>query len=473
MNTNIRRSDALDALRGLAILFMVLSGSIHFPNHLPAWMYHAQVPPPNFKFNPDLPGITWVDLVFPFFLFAMGAAFPFGLTKKIESGTAQWKIILQIFQRGLLLVGFAIFVQHTKPFLFSENPTMVDWILGLCAFVILFTILVRFPEHIKKTYRYILKSVAWVCAIILLAALRFPDETSFSLTRSDIIIIVLANVAVFGSFIWMYTKNNILLRIGILGFLIALRLTQNIEGSWNQWFWNFSPFPWMYKLYYLQYLFIVIPGTVAGDLIYQWMHTKENESNTSKQFSNSILLTLLLLMIMVVFVNVVGLYSRFILTTISIDFLLILSAFLLIKKASNNTEILYKKLFNWGVYWLVLGLCFEAYEGGIKKDHPTLSYYFITTALAIFTYIAFSILTVDFKKSRYVNLLIENGKNPMIAYVAGNIVVLPILSITSLTTLLNTMTVYPWLGFVKGVLFTTLVALVTSYFTKKNLFWRT
>ena len=31
----------------------------------------------------------------------------------------------------------------------------------------------------------------------------------------------------------------------------------------------------------------------------------------------------------------------------------------------------------------MLGLVFESYEGGIKKDHPTLSYYFITSGLAI------------------------------------------------------------------------------------------
>jgi hypothetical protein len=57
-----KRADALDALRGLAILGMILSGSIPFNDMLPGWMYHAQVPPPHHVFNPDLPGISWVDL---------------------------------------------------------------------------------------------------------------------------------------------------------------------------------------------------------------------------------------------------------------------------------------------------------------------------------------------------------------------------------------------------------------------------
>jgi predicted acyltransferase len=82
------RAYALDALRGLAILAMVLSGRLPFDhNALPSWMYQAQEPPPLFNWIGDLPGITWVDLVFPFFLFAMGAAFPLALTRRmIDNG---------------------------------------------------------------------------------------------------------------------------------------------------------------------------------------------------------------------------------------------------------------------------------------------------------------------------------------------------------------------------------------------------
>ncbi len=92
-----QRADSLDALRGFAIITMILSGSIPFggPVALPGWMYHAQLPPPNHVFNPNVPGITWVDLVFPFFLFAMGAAFRFALRKRIDQGVPYWKISLQ------------------------------------------------------------------------------------------------------------------------------------------------------------------------------------------------------------------------------------------------------------------------------------------------------------------------------------------------------------------------------------------
>ena len=78
------RADSIDLLRGLAIVGMVLSGQMLWHSDLPAWLFHAQLPPPDFRFDPSVPGITWVDLVFPFFLFSMGAAFPLAMRRRLE-----------------------------------------------------------------------------------------------------------------------------------------------------------------------------------------------------------------------------------------------------------------------------------------------------------------------------------------------------------------------------------------------------
>ena len=94
-----QRAFALDALRGYAILTMVLSATIA-GGILPAWMYHAQTPPPTHVFNPDIPGLTWVDLVFPFFLFSMGAAFPFSIGKRLVAGENRLRLAYDALKRG-------------------------------------------------------------------------------------------------------------------------------------------------------------------------------------------------------------------------------------------------------------------------------------------------------------------------------------------------------------------------------------
>ena len=91
------RAESLDALRGFAIFMMVLSGSI-CAEVLPAWMSHAQVPPGQ-GFVPTVPGITWVDLVFPFFLFSMGAAFPFSTGSRLERGANRIRMCLNALWR--------------------------------------------------------------------------------------------------------------------------------------------------------------------------------------------------------------------------------------------------------------------------------------------------------------------------------------------------------------------------------------
>ena len=131
-----KRVLGLDALRGFAILGMVLSAAIPWEG-LPGWMYHAQYPPPSRQFSGNLPGITWVDLVFPIFLFAMGAAIPLALSRRIEEGTAKWRVYSAI-TRGLLLAGFAIYVGHIRPYTINPKPDIGTWLLGLLAFALLF-----------------------------------------------------------------------------------------------------------------------------------------------------------------------------------------------------------------------------------------------------------------------------------------------------------------------------------------------
>lgn len=102
------RIASIDMIRGITIAGMVLCANIGFNSGLPAWMFHAQTPPPTYAFNPDVAGITWVDLVFPFFLFAMGAAFPLAMRKRLERGQSRWSVAGSLVKRWFILTLFAL-----------------------------------------------------------------------------------------------------------------------------------------------------------------------------------------------------------------------------------------------------------------------------------------------------------------------------------------------------------------------------
>jgi hypothetical protein len=257
--------------------------------------------------------------------------------------------------------------------------------------------------------------------------------------------------------------------LGILAFLLAFRITHNIDGSWTKIIWDATPVPEIYKFYYLQYLFIVIPGTIVGDIIYKWMKT---ESLSNIQETKLIPVLLLIASISIIVWNLFGLYSRMILLNLTGNVLLLFMIYLILYKSKSELFDFYKKLFYWAAFWLLLGLSFESFEGGIKKDPSTLSYYLVTTGLAIFCLIAFSIITDYFRKQKFIQLIIENGQNPMIAYLSNSHIIMPVLAITGLSSLLNAMLINPWLGFLKGLIVTLLAAILTSFFTKKKIFWR-
>ena len=57
----------------------------------------------------------------------------------------------------------------------------------------------------------------------------------------------------------------------------------------------------------------------------------------------------------------------------------------MMRNPQSETEQFIKRLFGWGMTWLIIGLFFEPYQGGIKKDPATFSYYFLTAGLARFS----------------------------------------------------------------------------------------
>jgi len=475
------RALALDALRGLAILAMLLSGQLPFDqNVLPSWMYHCQVPPPNFQFNPNLPGISWVDLVFPFFLFAMGAALPLALSRRMENRTPTWKLSLFVAERGFLLGFFALFVEAIRPNLLNHHPTAATWLLALLGFFIFFPILTRLPDAWPRTIKISIRAAGWLAAVLFCAIVKYPDGSGFQLDRSDIIIIVLTNMAVFGSLAWLLTRHNLLPRLGLLGIMLAVRLS-NLPApvaGWVHDLWTLTqkwPLAWVCQLYYLQYLNIVIPGTIAGDLIWQWTRQARSTATAPARKSWPLRRYLCLgaLLVGLVLVLLVGLKARWLVETTVLAFALCYLGGKLLQNPLNETEQLFQKLFRWAVYWLVLGLFFEPYEGGIKKDHPTLSYYFVTSGLAICVYIGFSILVDVLQQKKWLRLLIDNGQNPMIAYAGINSFITPVLALTGGGALLAQFATTPWRGFVKGVVVTLLTALVVSVLTRRKVFWRT
>lgn len=469
------RSYALDALRGYAIITMVLSGTI-VSGIMPGWMSHAQTPPPSHIFNPDIPGITWVDLVFPFFLFAMGAAFPFFVNKRIEKGETTLHLIWDVAKRYIQLTFFAIFIQHFYPWTLSNPQDPRAWLLALTCFALLFPMFMRMPFKMPEWAHIAVKLGAYLIAFILLNTVTYANDRKFDPHYSNIIILLLANMAFFGTAIYIFTRNNVLARLAVLPLIMGVFLGSKIEGSYTEAIFNFTPLGWMYKFTYLKYLFIVIPGSIAGEYIYRWMQErKKAEPHSIQKKENTTANILLLLTIGSIIVNLICLYNRWLTTNLLINIIVLVggSVWLKLKKGSNINITLWQKLYIAGAYLILLGLIFEPFEGGIKKDHSTYSYYFVTAGLAFMAMLAFNIICDYYRYLRGTAFLYMSGQNPMIAYVATSLFTMPVLNLLGIRSLLEVFWQDPWMGFLHGVILTGIAVLITMFFTRIKWFWRT
>lgn len=467
-----KRALALDALRGFAIIAMILSGQMIL-THLPAWMAHAQVPP-NSSFDPSIFGITWVDLVFPFFLFSMGAAFSFSLGSKLDKGENKFKLCWDSFVRALQLVFFAIFFQHMKPFVISSSVDIGSCFISLFAFGLMFLMFVNdiIPAFKNsKIGNWGVKLSAFLIGFIIMYNLEYTGKKTadFDIYFSNIIIIVLANMAFFASVIYIFTYKKPYYRLLVLPFVMAVFLASANPG-WVKSVYDFTPVPWGYTFYYLKYLFIVIPGSLAGEYLYEWIN-----SDTAKVYENKDANAFLIAFISLALIvsNVYLLFTRQLELNLLVTLILLATGYFSLKSNSSNFGVFWKKLFSVGAYCLLLGLVLEAYEGGIRKDQSTYSYYFVTSGLAFFGIIFLSVICDYFKFIKSTKFLVLAGQNPMIAYVASSLVVMPLIHITGLSNYFYVFEETAFMGVLRGVLITTVTVLITMFFTRLKWFWRT
>lgn len=470
------RNESLDALRGFAILTMVLSGAIAYGDVLPAWMFHAQVPPPDHTFNPAIPGITWVDLVFPFFLFSMGAAIPLSFKQHLKAGKGLLFLFQLAAKRFLLLAFFALFTQHMKAWVIAEQPGITEQWLSVFAFILLF-----FQFYDYKGTKFLIhflaaRIISFAIAFYLLWSLPFWGGKGFDWYHSDIIIMVLANMAFLGSLAYLITFSKPLVRLGLLPFIMAVFLAgKEPANSWTKTIYEFNHigafhFDWLYKFYFLKYLFIIIPGTLAGEWMLGEIEDKKSGIMNEEVPANSEN-SLALLSLALIVLNLYGLFTRQLLFNLFSSVVISGAALFLIRKTRPDN--LYRKWVQAGTYLLLLGLFFEAWEGGIKKDSSTYSYYFVTSGLAFFSLVISTVMAKRKYFSGIVRYFSLNGKNPMVAYVAGNLLLLPMLVLTHVKPFWDSMNQNAFMGFMKGLLFTGIVSLITIFFVKRKWFWKT
>lgn len=489
------RIAAIDILRCIAIIGMVLSANIGFYSDLPAWMFHAQTPPPDYAFDPTSVGLTWVDLVFPFFLFPMGAAFPLAMRKRVERGESTASMVLSLFRRWMVLILFALVLGNAYSAAASQAPQWQHSLFKIFIWASLFLALLH-PGKPSKSAKssglskqsnvkitYILNGIGFCLLIAGLAIQYFVFGIPLS-TSNDIIITILANVAFFGGLIWLLTKDNLRLRWLIFLFVAAIKACDSYIPEFSAAVDAIPECGWLFSIDYLQYLLIAIPGSVVGDKILSYIKVSRREddghscsitgslsyssngvSDAISTVNNSIIASFVALA--AVILQLWGLYTRNVAADFGISFALAV-AFVLMTFRNRS---LWSDVAVTGFALMLAGIVFDPIDGGITKDYCNLSYLLTTGGMAMI--VTSSLLCWEMVAGVKSRFLSSVGQNPMVAYTIAYFLIGPILTITGLMPLMDSLSAgSPFWGLFKGLIITLLMMIGTALCTRLKLFWR-
>src|SRR5690606_8065071 len=272
-------------------------------------------------------------------------------------------ILQGVLRRGLLLVFFAITLAYLTPGNLTAQP-WVNYLTSLVTFLFYFLVFMRFKGSPLR--RYCLQAIGFLVIAGLTYYHSEVQGNTFDKSKNNIIILVLANMAVFGSLCWLLTARNFYLRIAILVGFIGVWLTRSIEGSWTSYIWNFHPkLHWFYNFSFLKYLCIVLPGSILGDLIWKNREIFQREFTSSERKATLILGTLSFLFVAF---HVLCLYERWITVYLVGHVVFGILFYYFLKDRKEDKVVFYKQLVFCGFMLSTVGLLFVRLDRGIDKD---------------------------------------------------------------------------------------------------------
>lgn len=114
--THSKRILSVDFLRGLIVVLMIFMNNPGSWDHLFAPLAHSH-------WN----GCTVTDLIFPAFIFIVGASIAFALQTKKQHESSHNELILKIFKRGIIIVSLGI-LKDNFPYFIIENGEIYPWL---------------------------------------------------------------------------------------------------------------------------------------------------------------------------------------------------------------------------------------------------------------------------------------------------------------------------------------------------------
>lgn len=161
--TTATRVVSLDIFRGFTMAVMIFVNALSDVHGLPWWTYHAHA-------SEDR--MTYVDMVYPFFLFIVGMSIPLSITPRLKRNSSQAALWLHVLIRAASLIVLGLILANAEKADPSRMPISGNlWALiglvGAALYLNIYPKSERFPAYSK-----ILRVLGLIGVIVMYAIFR-------------------------------------------------------------------------------------------------------------------------------------------------------------------------------------------------------------------------------------------------------------------------------------------------------------
>lgn len=169
--SKVNRVLSIDVFRGIIIFTMVFVNELAGIADVPQWMKHLPA---------NVDGMTFVDLVFPAFLFIVGMSIPFAIQARANKGSSALEIFKHIALRsvGLIVIGVFMVNAESGYDAAAMGISIPLWTLLMFTYVLL--IWSNYPKTLSPTIALGAKLIGVAGLLMLWWMYKGPDNTGMT-----------------------------------------------------------------------------------------------------------------------------------------------------------------------------------------------------------------------------------------------------------------------------------------------------
>lgn len=161
------RLASIDIMRGLTMTVMIFVNELAGVKGLPWWTYHAHT-----EWNV----MTYVDMVYPFFLFIVGLSFPIAIRQRLKKNPSIPALWLHVLVRSLSLIVLGLILANAD----NVNPALTHLSPGAWAVIALLGAVlflrVDANERDHPTFSRMLRTLGLIAVVTMFALFRMTTK---------------------------------------------------------------------------------------------------------------------------------------------------------------------------------------------------------------------------------------------------------------------------------------------------------